>query len=173
MLSASSFHPTWSESCSVMSNSLRPHGLDSPWNSPGQDTGVGSLSLLQGIFPTQGSNLGLTHCRWILHQLSYHGRSKPLLNVINSFQLANPVVILLKLSKVFDTVNHSSPGTFCTSFLGKHTLLISLLPHYWLFSVSFASSSSSSPPLYVEMSQGSDLSSLNLCEHHRKLPIAL
>ena len=45
--------------CSVMSNSLRPHGLYSPWNSPGQNTGVGSLSLLQGIFPTQGSNLGL------------------------------------------------------------------------------------------------------------------
>ena len=46
----------WSESCSVMSNSLWPHGLYSPWNSPGQNTGVGSLSLLQGIFPTQGSN---------------------------------------------------------------------------------------------------------------------
>ena len=42
-----------SESCSVMSNSLWPHGLYSPWNSPGQNTGVGSLSLLQGIFPTQ------------------------------------------------------------------------------------------------------------------------
>ena len=41
----------WSESCSVMSDSLRPHGLYSPWNSPGQNTGVGSCSLLQGIFP--------------------------------------------------------------------------------------------------------------------------
>ena len=41
-----------SESHSVVSNSVRPHGLYSPWNSPGQDTGVGSLSLLQGIFPT-------------------------------------------------------------------------------------------------------------------------
>ena len=37
--------------------------LYSPWNSPGQNTGVGSLSLLQGIFPTQGSNQGLLHCR--------------------------------------------------------------------------------------------------------------
>ena len=35
----------------------------SSWNSPGQNTGVGSLSLLQGIFPTQGSNPGLPHCR--------------------------------------------------------------------------------------------------------------
>ena len=43
-----------SKSHSVVSNSLQPHGLYSPWNSPGQNTGVGSLSLLQGIFPTQG-----------------------------------------------------------------------------------------------------------------------
>ena len=42
-----------SESHSVMSNSLRPHELYSPWNSPGQNAGVGSLSILQGIFPTQ------------------------------------------------------------------------------------------------------------------------
>ena len=41
------------------------------WNSPGQNTGVGSLSLLQGVFPTQGSNPGLPHCRWILYQLSH------------------------------------------------------------------------------------------------------
>ena len=53
--------------------SLRPHGLCSPWNSPGQNTGVGSLSLLQGIFPAQGSNPGLLHCRRILHQLSHWG----------------------------------------------------------------------------------------------------
>ena len=44
-----------------MSRSLRPHGLNSPWNSPGQNTGVGSLSLLLGIFPIQGSNPGLPH----------------------------------------------------------------------------------------------------------------
>ena len=42
----------WSESHSVTSECLRPHGLNSPWNSPGQNTGVGSLSLLWGIFPT-------------------------------------------------------------------------------------------------------------------------
>ena len=44
-----------SESRSVVSDSLRPHGLYSPWNSPGQNTGVCSRSLLQGIFPTQVS----------------------------------------------------------------------------------------------------------------------
>ena len=55
----------------VVSDSLWPHGLYSPRNSPGQNTGVGRLSLLQGIFPTQGSNPGLPHCRWILYQLSH------------------------------------------------------------------------------------------------------
>ena len=45
----------------------------SPWNSPGQNTGVGSHSLLQGIFPIQESNRGLLHCRRILYQLSYQG----------------------------------------------------------------------------------------------------
>ena len=54
-------------------NSLQPYGLYGPWNSPGQNTGVGSLSLLQGIFPTQGSNPGLLHCRQILYQLSHQG----------------------------------------------------------------------------------------------------
>ena len=43
----------------------------SPWKSPGQNTGVGSVSLLQGIFPTQGLNPGLPHCRRILYQLSH------------------------------------------------------------------------------------------------------
>ena len=62
-----------SESHSVVSNSLWCHGLYSPWNSPGQNTGAGSLSLLQGIFPTQGSNPGLPLCRWILYQLSHKG----------------------------------------------------------------------------------------------------
>ena len=65
--------PGESESCLVMSNSLRPHGLYSPWNSPGQNTAVGSLSLLQGIFPTQGSNPGLLHCKRILYQLNHQG----------------------------------------------------------------------------------------------------
>ena len=61
------------ESCSVVSDSLWPHGLYNPWNSLGQNTRVSSLSLLQGIFPTQGSNPGLLHCRQILYQLSHKG----------------------------------------------------------------------------------------------------
>ena len=62
-----------SDDQSIMSDSLQPHGLYSLWNSPGQNTGAGSLSLLQGIVPTQGSNPGLPHCRRILYQLSYKG----------------------------------------------------------------------------------------------------
>ena len=64
------------ESGSVMSNSLQLHGLYSPWTSLGQNTGVGSFSLLQGIFPTQGWDPGLPHCRRILYQLSHKGSSR-------------------------------------------------------------------------------------------------
>ena len=42
-------------------------------DSPGKNTGVGCHALLQGIFPTQGLNPGLLHCRWILYQMSYQG----------------------------------------------------------------------------------------------------
>ena len=74
-----------------MFNSLWPHGLYSPWNypnsnpnlnltltlnSPGQNTGIGSLSLLQRIFPTQESNRGFLPCRQILYQLSDQGSSE-------------------------------------------------------------------------------------------------
>ena len=52
------------------------HGLYSPWNSPGQNTGVGSLSFLQGIFPTQGSNPGLPHSRRIFLPAEPQGKSK-------------------------------------------------------------------------------------------------
>ena len=62
-----------SESRSVVSDSLRLHGLYSPWRFPGQNIGVGSLALLQEIFPTQGLNRGLPHCRRILYLLSYKG----------------------------------------------------------------------------------------------------
>ena len=60
-----------SENHSVISDSLQLHRLYSPWNSPGQNTGVGSHSLLQGILPTQELNWDPLPCRWILYQLSY------------------------------------------------------------------------------------------------------
>ena len=73
-----------SESCSVVSDSLRFHELYSPWNSLGESTGVGSLSLLQGIFPTQGSNPGLLYCRQIL----YHWPIREAPNVV--WPILNP-----------------------------------------------------------------------------------
>ena len=60
------------ESHSVESYSVTPL-IYSPWNSPGQNSEMDSHSLLQGIFPNQGSNPGLPHCRWILYQLSHQG----------------------------------------------------------------------------------------------------
>ena len=75
----------WNESHSVMSDSSRPHGLYSPWTSPGQNTGVGSRSLLQEIFPTQGLNPGLPHCRPILYQLSHQGSPRILEWVASPF----------------------------------------------------------------------------------------
>ena len=69
-----------SVSCSVVSDSLQPHGatgeltrLLCPWDSPGKNSAVGNHSQLQGIFLTQGSNPGLLHCRHILYHLSYQG----------------------------------------------------------------------------------------------------
>ena len=67
-----------SESHSVLCNSLQPRGLHHPWNSPGQNTGVGSISLLQGIFSTRGSHPSLLHCRQILYQLSHQGSPRVL-----------------------------------------------------------------------------------------------
>ena len=69
--------------CCVFSHSgqsdfFRPSGLQPakllcPWDSPVKNTGVGCHALFKGIFPTQKSNQGLLHCRWILYQLSYQG----------------------------------------------------------------------------------------------------
>ena len=62
-----------SQSCPTL---MRPHGLYSRWNCQGQNTGVGNLSLRQGIFPIQGSNSSLPHCRQIVYQLSHKGRPR-------------------------------------------------------------------------------------------------
>ena len=67
-----------SVSCSIMPNSLQLHGLQParllcPWNFPGKNTGVSCHSLFQGIFPTQGLNLCLLHCRHVLYHLNHQG----------------------------------------------------------------------------------------------------
>ena len=85
-----SYQVKLSESRSVMSDSFRPQGLYSPWNSLGQNTGVGTHSLLQRIFPIQGSNPGLPHCRHILYQLSHQGSPRILEWVAFSSRSSQP-----------------------------------------------------------------------------------
>ena len=67
---------------SLLSDSLQPDGLQPTrrlclWGSPCRNIGVDFHALLQGIFPTQGLNQGLLHCRWILYKLSYLGSPVP------------------------------------------------------------------------------------------------
>ena len=57
----------------TLCDTMDPTRLLCPWNFPGKNTGVGCHSLLQWIFPTQGLNLGLLHCRQILYHLSQQG----------------------------------------------------------------------------------------------------
>ena len=66
--------------------------------------GVGSLSLLQGIFPTQGSNPGLLHCRHILYQLSYQG--SPILTI--------PALMFWLIRYFLRIVKHGTNGIFLT-----------------------------------------------------------
>ena len=78
-----------------------PHGLYSPWNSRGQNTGVGRVSLLQGIFPTQESNSGLPHCRRIL--TSWTTGEAPLFStvIINQLGLLMGQIILISRNMFF------------------------------------------------------------------------
>ena len=98
-----------------LSSSLKPHGLYIPWNCPGQNTGVCSLSLLQGISPTQGSNPGVLNCRQILYQLSYQGNLS-----MNLFKL-------MSIESVMMT---------CTHLILCHPLLLlpSIFPSIWVLS---------------------------------------
>ena len=92
-------------SCSVMSNSLRPHELQParillPWNFPGKSTRVGFHFLLQGIFPTQGSNPGLPHCRQTLYHLSHQRLAK---------EFQKNVYCFIEYAKTFDCLDHNKP----------------------------------------------------------------
>ena len=88
---------TWEAPCmlshSIVSGSLQPHRLPQPGSSvdgdsPGRNTGVGCHALLQGIFPTQGWNPGLLHCRLILYHLSHQGNTgKPQFSTLVKLRL--------------------------------------------------------------------------------------
>ena len=113
---------------SVMSDSLQPldslPGSSVHGDSPGKDTGVGSLSLLQGLFPTQESNPGLPHCRQILYQLSYqYLPRKYLLEIFTKMshkkKTEKPVRCVTRLSFLFhepgrsDGKNTSEQSVLC------------------------------------------------------------
>ena len=81
-------------------------------DSPGQNTGVGCLSLLQGIFPTQGSNPGLPPCRWILYCLSHQGSPRILEWVAYPFSrdLPDPGIKLGSPALQADSLPAELPG---------------------------------------------------------------
>ena len=110
-----------SEICSVMSDS----------NSPGQNTGMGSLSLLQGIFPTQGLNPGLLHSRQILYQLS-HKRSPRILEWVGySFSLGsswpmNPTGITCIAGKFFTNWATREGLLFCEFYINNSLKMLTI-----------------------------------------------
>ena len=86
-----------------MSDSLWPDGLYPtrllcPWDAPGKNPGVGCHSLLQGIFPTQGLNLGLLHCRQILYHLNHQGSP---LKIQNTSQICMPFLTNAKKKIIY------------------------------------------------------------------------
>ena len=128
------------ENRSVVSNFLQPHRLYSPWNSPGKNTGVGRHSLLQGIFPPQGSNIGPLYCRWVLYQLSHQG--SPLLkknktkvhNNLGFWLLFNDgrsvLAVLGGYPTLCDHVHCSLPGTSLHGILQARVLEWVAIPFF-------------------------------------------
>ena len=100
----------WKWSHSVMSDSL-PTRLLRPWGFPGNSTGVGCHFLFQGIFPTQGSNPGLLHCRQTLCHLSHQGSQSSMSYQIN--RLTEKHDYLTDAEKItFDKIQHAFMITY-------------------------------------------------------------
>ena len=150
-----------SVSCSVASDSLPPHGLYPArllclWDSPGKNTEVGCHFLLQGIFPTQGSNPGLLHCRQILHRLSHQGshhgwqRHHQMVKVSTTIiRVVVQSLICVQLSGTPCTTAHQSSLSFTISHtlckfmstesvtLSNHLIPFSSCPQFFPASESF------------------------------------
>ena len=109
---------------------LCPTRLLCPWSSPDKNTGVGCLSLLQGIFPTQGSNLGLPHCRQTLYPLSHQGSPR----ILEWFpcplpgSLPNPVIKLRSPALQADCLPSEPPGKPKITGVGSLSLLQGIFP---------------------------------------------
>ena len=121
-----------SESRSVVSNSLRPRGLYSQWSSPGQNTRVGSLSLLKGIFPTQGLNPGSPHCKQIHYQLNHKntglGSLSPLQWIIPTQELT---WVLLPCRQILYQLRYQGSPCYLVQFSTTKTKFLALKVHYW------------------------------------------
>ena len=78
-----------------------PTRLLGPWHSPGKSTGVGCHFPLQGIFPTQGSNPGLPHCKQTLYHLSHQGSSHPYMTTGKIIALTRQTFVSKVTSLVF------------------------------------------------------------------------
>ena len=135
-----------------MSNFLRPHGLEPtsllcPWGLPGKNVGVGCRFLLQRIFPTQGSNPGLLHCRQILSDLilSAFLLAHSIFSIWNSFPhlvyLVNSYEYISehKLHVILSRINHSFIST---------PVLCSQLQHSLYYMITMYESFPSFPQLY-------------------------
>ena len=72
---------------------------------PDQNTGVGDLSLFQGIFPTQGSNPDLLHCRCILYELSHQGSSTPILLIVKKEKLVFRWYFIVNILEYIEEIN--------------------------------------------------------------------
>ena len=112
-----------SVSCSVMSDSLQPRGLQHsrlpcPGNSPGRDTGVGRHSLLQEIFLSQGSNSGLLHCRQILYHLSHQGSQEYGFCILSAL----PQILVLPCSTVCPQTSHLATTSVMISESVRETM---------------------------------------------------
>ena len=151
-----------------MSNSFQSHGLYSLWNFPGQNTVVGSLSLLQGIFPIQGSNPGLPHCRWILYHLSHKGSHKNDNSALLIYlYLSHSVLHILFISNVIFKVSSSSvyPNVKCNSWYILTVEKYILLNHFYCTVVKWKVS------LFTGWKQ--NMASFSLIKHYKFLPVSV
>ena len=137
------YYDSESVSCSVVPGSVQTHKLWlarllCPWDSPGKNTRVGRHSLLHGIFPTQGSNMGLLHCRQILYCLShqhYHTYDYIKYNMI----YVNPhidIYIYICIKCLFVTWLKIRTIIFLYLFISfAHFLIVSFIFYHWILAV--------------------------------------
>ena len=117
-----------SESHSGVSDSLGPYGLYSPWNSLGQNTGVGSLSLLQGIVPIQGWNPDLPHCR----------RSLCLQNILYLSQQGSPLHVCIYICDIYTHTPDCMYAFLVTALVSDFFVTLWTVAHQAPLSVGFS-----------------------------------